>query len=167
MAKRRNQIAMSKDEIWSFINEQKCLQVATINKDGSPHLTTLFFAIVDEAIIFETFTKSQKIINLKRDPRLALLLEDGTVYNELRGVSINATAEIHNEPEKVQALAKHVVMRNNPEVPSTRLDDAARRLASKRSAVVVRMEKVVSWDHHKLVARELPHVVVAGEQPAV
>lgn len=150
MAKKRNQIAMSMDEVWSFIKEQKCLQVATINKDGSPHLTTLFFAIVDDAIVFETFTKSQKIANLKRDPRIALLLEDGTTYNELRGVSINATAEIHSEPEKVQALARHVVMRNYPETPRDGLDEAARNLASKRSGVVVRLEKVVSWDHHKL-----------------
>ena len=150
MAKKRNQIAMSKDEVWSFIKEQKVLQVATINKDGSPHLTTLFFAIFDEDIVFETFNKSQKMVNLKRDPRIALLLEDGANYNELRGVSINATAVIHSEPEQVQALAKHVVMRNNPEVPTDGIDAAAMRLASKRSAVVVRLERVISWDHRKL-----------------
>ena len=150
MAKRRNQIAMSKEDVWEFIKQQKCLQVATINKDGTPHLTTLFFGILDDAIVFETFTKSQKIVNLNRDPRIAVLLEDGTLYEELRGVSINAVAEVYSEPEKVQEIAKQVVIRNNPEVPASGLDEAARRLASKRSAVVVRLEKVISWDHHKL-----------------
>ena len=150
MAKRRKQIAMTEEEIWAFIEKQKSLQVATLNKDGSVQLTTLWFAIVDGAIVFETFTKSQKIVNLKRDPRIAVLLEDGTVYNELRGVTMNAIAEVHSDPEKVHELAKAVMIRNNPEVPKDALDKAAKRLASKRSAVVIRPEKVVSWDHRKL-----------------
>ena len=68
---------MSDDEIWKFIEERKSLQVATIGADGAPHLTTLWFAIVDGEIVFETFTKSQKIVNLRRDPRIAVLVEDG------------------------------------------------------------------------------------------
>ena len=150
MAKKRKQIAMSEKEIWEFIQQQKCLQVATINKDGTPHLTTLFFGLIGNTIVFETFTKSQKIINLKRDPRIAVLLEDGNLYEELRGVSINAIAEVHSEPKKVQQIAKQVVIRNNPEVPASSLDKAAAQLALKRSAVVVRLEKVMSWDHNKL-----------------
>ena len=150
MAKRRNQIAMTQEEIWAFIEERKSLQVATLNKDGSAHLTTLWFAVVDGAIVFETFTKSQKILNLKRDPRIAVLLEDGTDYNELRGVSINAIAEVYSAPEQVHEIAKQVMIRNNPTVPKEALDEAAKQLASKRSAVIVRPDKIVSWDHRKL-----------------
>jgi len=80
VAKRRDKIAMSEEEIWAFIEKQKSLQVATLNKDGSVHLTTLWFAIVDGALVFETFTKSQKIVNLKRDPRIAVLLEAASRY---------------------------------------------------------------------------------------
>ena len=61
MAKRRDAIRMSDEETWKFIEERKSLQVATLGRDGSPHLTTLWFAIVDGEIVFETFTKSQKI----------------------------------------------------------------------------------------------------------
>ena len=124
--------------------------MATLNKDGSVHLTTLWFAIIDGALVFETFTKSQKIVNLKRDPRIAVLLEDGTDYNELRGVTMNAIAEVESDPEKVHQFAKTVMIRNNPEVPPDALDAAAKQLAAKRSAVVIRPEKIVSWDHRKL-----------------
>ena len=55
---------MTEDEVKEFIESQKSLQVATINKDGTPHLSTLWFDLVDEQIVFETFTKSQKIKNL-------------------------------------------------------------------------------------------------------
>jgi len=98
MPKRRDQIKMSDEEIWKLIEERKSLQVATIGADGAPHLTTLWFAIVDGEIAFETFTKSQKIVNLKRDPRIAVLVEDGIAYNELRGVAINGRAELHDDP---------------------------------------------------------------------
>ncbi len=150
MAKRRDKIAMSEEEIWAFIEKQKSLQVATLNKDGSVHLTTLWFAIVDGALVFETFTKSQKIVNLKRDARIAVLLEDGTEYNELRGVSINGHAELHDDPEVVHPYALAVMRRNQPEIPVDALDRAAKRMSSKRSAVVVKAERTVSWDHGKL-----------------
>ena len=98
MPKRRDLIAMSEAERRAFIEAQKSLQVATLNRDGSPHLTTLWFGVLDDRIAFATFTKSQKIRNLERDPRIALLLEDGTEYSKLRGVSINGRARRTNSP---------------------------------------------------------------------
>ena len=83
---RRDAIRMSDDGMWKFIEEQKSLQVATIGRDGMPHLTTLWFAVVAGEIVFETFTKSQKIVNLRRDPRISVLLEDGLEYFTTCGV---------------------------------------------------------------------------------
>ena len=107
MAKRRDMIRMSDQEMWDFIETQKSIQVCTINKDGSPHLTTMWFAVHDGKIVLETFTKSQKIVNLKRNPKIAVLLEDGTEYNELRGVTFNCDAELVDDYDTVHAL--HVV----------------------------------------------------------
>jgi PPOX class probable F420-dependent enzyme len=150
MAKKRDQIKMSDDELWKFIEERKSLQVATIGADGAPHLTTLWFAIVDGKIAFETFTKSQKIVNLRRDPRIAVLVEDGTKYNELRGVAINGRAQLFSDPAVVHPYALAVMKRNQPEIPPEHLDAAAKQMASKRTAVVVDPERIVSWDHRKL-----------------
>lgn len=151
MAKnRRELIRMTDDEVRDFIESRKSLQVATINRDGTPHLTTLWFGIVDGELVFETFTKSQKVKNLKRDPRLACLLEDGVTYEALRGVQINGVAELHEDPEIVHGYAAAVLIRNNPDVPPETLTEAAKTLASKRTAVVVKPEKTVSWDHSKL-----------------
>jgi PPOX class probable F420-dependent enzyme len=150
VAKQRSQIRMSDSEVLGLLEECRSLQVATLNRDGSPHLTTLWFAVVDGAIVFETFTKSQKIRNLERDPRIAVLVEAGTEYGELRGVSINATAELVKDPERVHELAYQVMRRHSPGVPEEQLRALARQMARKRSAVVVRPEKVVSWDHRKL-----------------
>lgn len=150
MPKRRDQIRMTDEEMWSFIAGCKSLQVATLNKDGTPQLTTLWFAIVDGAIVFETFTKSQKIVNLRRDPRIAVLVEDGTTYDQLRGVSINGRAELVDDPARVEKFAEAVVRKNNPEVPADMVPQAAKAMARKRTVVVVKPERIASWDHRKL-----------------
>ena len=150
MSKRRDLIRMTDEEMWNFIEGCKSLQVATLNKSGSVQLTTLWFAIVDGAIIFETFTKSQKIVNLKRDPRIAVLVEDVTAYDQLRGVSINGRAELIDDPAQVERYAEAVVRKNNPEVPPEMVGQAAKAMAQKRTVVIIRPERIASWDHRKL-----------------
>lgn len=150
MAKRRDAIRMTDEEMWKFVEGCKSLQVATLNRDGTPQLTTLWFAVVDGAFVFETYTKSQKIRNLKRDPRIALLLEDGTEYDKLRGVSINGTAELVEDPAGVERYALAITKRNNPGLSDDDARQAARALSQKRSAVVIRPTKIASWDHRKL-----------------
>ncbi len=146
----REKIRMDAEEIAEFIEEQKSLQVGTINSDGSIHLSTLWFAVVDDLIVFETYTSSQKVVNLERDPRITVLLEDGLEYNNLRGVMIKGTANLVSEPTEVKQIAREVIKRNQPEIPDEMLDDAAASLAVKRTVVTVVPEKVVSWDHRKI-----------------
>lgn len=150
MSKRRDKIRLTPEELEVFIEEQKSLQVATINQDGTPHLSTLWFAVVDGDIVFETYTKSQKIKNLERDSRIALLLEDGLEYDKLRGVAINGCAELHTDPEVVHGYALEVMDRNNPDIDREMLSKAAESMALKRTAVVVKADKIISWDHTKL-----------------
>ena len=141
---------MSDAEVNNFIAKQKSLQVATINRDGTPHLSTLWFDLVNGEIVFETFTKSQKIKNLQRDNRISCLLEDGLEYEKLRGVQINGFAELHTAADAVHDLARGVMARNNPDIPEEMLDDIAKAMSAKRTAVVVKATKVISWDHGKL-----------------
>ena len=149
MPSRRDQIKMTDDELWKFIEERKSLQVATIGADGAPHLTTLWFAIVDGEIAFETFTKSQKILNLRRDGRISVLVEDGDAYEKLRGVEIVGRGEVVDDKGVLKEVASSVVARYMG-VSEAEADAAAEILMNKRSAVVIHAERIVSWDHSKL-----------------
>jgi PPOX class probable F420-dependent enzyme len=149
MPKRRDQVAMSDEEIRSFIESQKTVQVATINRDGTPHLVPLWFAVVDGDIVLETFTKSQKVVNLERDPRLTVLLEDGDVYEKLRGLSIYAEAELVQDVERVHDLHMAVLKRNT-EIPEETLEKVTRSMAAKKTGIVIKAKRIVSWDHRKL-----------------
>ncbi len=149
MPKRRDEVAMTDAELRDFIESQKTIQVATINKDGTPHLVPLWFAVVDGDIVLETFTKSQKVVNLERDPRMTVLLEAGEVYEELRGATIYAEAELVQDVDRVHDLHMAVLTRNT-DIPVETLDKVSRGMAPKKTAIVVKVKRCFSWDHRKL-----------------
>jgi hypothetical protein len=97
----------------------------------------------------ETFTKSQKVVNLDRDHRLTLLLEAGEVYEELRGVTIYAEAELVRDVERVHELHMAVLKRNT-DFPDDVLEKVTRGMAHKKTAIVAKEKRRFSWDHRKL-----------------
>jgi PPOX class probable F420-dependent enzyme len=150
MAKSRDKIRMSEAEIAALFAECKSLQVATLGADGAPHLTTLWFSTDDGKVLFETYGKSQKVVNLRRDPRIAVLCEAGESYDQLRGVSINGRAEIVDGGERLLLLMQLLVRRNHPDLADEQAAAVAAQMAQKRVVVIVHPEKTVTWDHRKL-----------------
>ena len=146
---RRDQIRMSDEEIRSFLQEQRTLQVATIDHDGWPHFIAMWYVLINDQIVFWTYAKSQKAINLRRDDRLTCLVETGVRYDELRGVQIKGRAIIKDDRETVQRTGEAIFERNTgPLNDNTRLLIAAQ--AAKRVLVFVEPVEIVSWDHRKL-----------------
>jgi PPOX class probable F420-dependent enzyme len=150
MAKMRDAIRMSETEIVALLEECKSLQLATLDKDGAPHLTTVWFAYQDGTYLFETYGKSQKVLNIRRDPRVAVLAEQGTSYDQLRGVSVKGRAEIVDAGEPLLRLMKVIVARNHKGLDDAEVATIAASMAEKRVVVAVRPDKVISWDHRKL-----------------
>lgn len=150
MAKQRDAIRMSDDDLASLFAECRSLQVATIGKDGAPHLTTLWYCLHDGKVMFETYGKSQKVINLRRDPRLSVLVEAGETYGELRGVSIRGRAELVEDNPRLHELMKVLIGHHFPGQSAAALDAQTAEMAKKRIVVIVHPEKQFSWDHRKL-----------------
>lgn len=154
MAAGRDAVRLDEREVAQFLADHMKVQVATIGPDGAPHLTTLFY-VLDEAgrICFWTYGASQKIVNLRRDPRVSALIEDGDDYVELRGVSITGTARLVEEYDAIRALGARVASRmargaDLGEVGDRMVDQQA----TKRVGVVIEPERVASWDHRKMSA---------------
>jgi PPOX class probable F420-dependent enzyme len=152
----RKDISMTPDEIRAFFDEQMTLEVATIGKDGYPHVAPMWFVVEDGKIVFRSFTKSQKIVNLQRNPNFTVLLEAGLDYAELRGVMIKATATLIDDRDHVLAMygklaARYPMINGQPiELQEDALEQAFGRFAEKNTAVVVNPVKTISWDHRKL-----------------
>ncbi|HET8603609.1 MAG TPA: pyridoxamine 5'-phosphate oxidase family protein [Marmoricola sp.] len=151
MSTGRDTVRMSEEEVAAFLESQMKVQVATIGRDGAPHLSTLFYVLDEGRVAFWTYAASQKVVNLRRDPRISCLVETGEDYFELRGVSITGKARLLEEYDDIHALGSRVARRM---AHGADLGDLGRDLvdkqARKRVGVVVEPDKVASWDHRKM-----------------
>ena len=151
MANKRGNISMTEDEVWAYLDEQKVLNVATIGPTGHPHLVAMWYAVIDGKVAFWTFAKSQKVLNLRRNPKLTALVESGETYNELRGLELVGTGRLVDDFDEVLNIGKTVGVRYNGEGA---ISDAAlpflEAQARKRIGVVIDVDNIVSWDHRKL-----------------
>lgn len=142
---------MSEAEIAAFLDEPHKLQLATINLDGTPHLVTMYYAVFDGLIGFWTYAKSQKALNLVRDPRVTCLVESGEGYENLHGVQINGRVELIDDVARVRAIGEAVYRRYVANFDA-QLEGYVEQQARKRIAYLVHPTRVASWDHRKLAA---------------
>ena len=149
----RKAVTMSEQEVQDFLASNIKVQVATVGKDGAPHLTTLFYVVQDGRIAFWTYGSSQKVRNLERDPRVTALVETGTDYAELAGVSIQGTAELVRDPDAIRRIGKAVVTAMAGGADLGELgDEIVEKQVAKRVGIVIDPVKVASWDHSKMTA---------------
>jgi PPOX class probable F420-dependent enzyme len=152
----RSKIVMSDDEIVEFIDHSRTATMATLSADGKPHLIAMWYAVIDGEIWFETKAKSQKAVNLRRDPTITVMIEDGKTYDTLRGVSIDGRAEIvDSDPDLLLRVGISVWERYTG--PYTdEMKPFVDQMMNNRIAVRVVPTRTRSWDHRKLGMPEMP-----------
>ena len=152
----RSKIVMSDDEIVDFIDHSRTATMATLSADGKPHLVAMWYAVLDGEVWFETKAKSQKAVNLRRDPTITVMIEDGKTYDTLRGVSIDGRAEIvDSDPDLLLRVGISVWERYT--APYTEeMKPYVDQMMNNRIAVRVVPTRLRSWDHRKLGMPEMP-----------
>lgn len=181
---RRDQIKMSEAEVTSFLEQERTVTCATIGPRGWPHLMPLWYVSrkpdylavlagassvqpgaqpqsgapdVGPRIWAWTYSSSQKVRNLERDPRATLQVEAGEQYQELRGVMFECDVVIHREIETVSTLGQEIFRRyasprGEPPVEALapEVAEMVDKQASKRVALEFAELRRASWDHRKL-----------------
>jgi PPOX class probable F420-dependent enzyme len=152
----RGKIVMSDEQIAEFIEHSRTATMATVLPNGRPHLVAMWYAVLDGEIWFETKAKSQKAVNLRRDPTVTVMIEDGLTYDTLRGVSIDGTAEIvDDDPDLLHRVGVSVWERYTG--PYTdEMKPFVEQMMNNRIAVRVVPSRMRSWDHRKLGMPEMP-----------
>ena len=145
----RRAIRLTDDEAAELLAAGGKLQLATINPDGTPHLVTMYYAVVDGRIAFWTYRTSQKARNLERDPRVTCLIEAGDDYFTLRGLQVNGVVQPTDDPVAVAEIGARVVA-GSLGLPADQLDGYVAYTAPKRRGYLVEPVRTVSWDHRKL-----------------
>jgi PPOX class probable F420-dependent enzyme len=148
-ASERDRIKMSTHEVDAFLAEQRTASMCSMHPDGSIHAVAMWYGFLDVALTVETKGKSQKVANLRRDPRLTFLVEAGHTYDTLRGVELVGRADIVEDPDRIWGFGVTVWERYvGPYDESQRVGLEA--MLHKRVAVRIEVDRVVSWDHRKL-----------------
>ena len=153
MPSRREIIQLSADEIQDFLAEQKTLIIVSNGKDGYPHPVPMWFYVDDAGCLYcTTFSKAQKVLNWRRDPKASLLVESGEEYAELKSVLIYATAEVIDDLDAVCDALVNIGAKGRTLTPQQ--TEAMRgqvvKTAEKRVLLKFTPQRYVSWDHAKL-----------------
>src|SRR6516162_787023 len=140
---------MTAGETAAMLAGSSKLHLASINRDGTAHLVTMFYTMLDGRIAFWTYRSSQKARNIARDPRVTCLVEAGEEYFELRGVQVAGTASCVCDPDGVLDIGRRIAARMR-DVPAGALEDYVTHAARKRFGYLVAPARVITWDHRKL-----------------
>jgi PPOX class probable F420-dependent enzyme len=107
----------------AFLDEKRFAVLATINGDGSPQLTVMWYALRDNTIMMNTTLSRVKGKNLQRDPRISICVEDGYRY-----VSITGVAQLDDDQTIAQRDIRDLAIRyNGPEVGERQAAEFARQ----------------------------------------
>jgi hypothetical protein len=125
------------------------MTMSTLAHDGSIHSIAMWYGFLEGAIGIESKAKAQKIVNLRRDPRMTVLIEDGETYETLRGVTLIGRGEIVEDPDRIWELGVSVFSRYN--APYTEeMKPFVEIMLNKRVVVKMHVDRTISWDHRKL-----------------
>ncbi|WP_190025043.1 pyridoxamine 5'-phosphate oxidase family protein [Streptomyces hiroshimensis] len=148
--RRGRRIMMTRPELDSFLAGQRTCRVATVGRDGHPHLSALWFAWDGSAVWLYSIVCSRRWAQLRRDARIAVLVDDGREYGELRGAELSGTAAFVGEAPRTgdpcpelaapEALFTAKYFGGLPSMPYDGRHAWLRLLP----------EAVVSWDFRKL-----------------
>jgi PPOX class probable F420-dependent enzyme len=143
-------IELSPEERGAYVPAAQTIHLCTHGPHGYPHIVPMWFAADgDQTVWMTTYRKSQKVLNIRRNPKVALMAESGVTYDTLKGVLIRGDAELIDDADTVVHILKRIHQKTSGSFPEG-IDDALRAQASKRVAIKVAAKKVSSWDHGKL-----------------
>ena len=145
---------MTSKEIELFLGSPRVGVLATLGRDGYPHLSGMWFVPSGDVLRMWTYAKSQKALNARRDERGSLLIEDGRAYNELIGISFRGRLSVLDDFDDVRSIGVALFERYTKPDLDPSLEEIALveidRQAQKRVGLELHITDFASWDHSKL-----------------
>jgi len=133
--------AVLSDKALALLKERHCGVLSTLNKDGSSQLTTMwYFLDEDGSITMSTMANIQKTKNLRRDPRIAICVQD----DMYRSVTLSGTVEVSDDPTDLQRVIPHLINRYI-EDEETRKQYLTTFLGQTRVVLRLKPEKVLEF----------------------
>ena len=144
----RPDIRLTSEEQAAFLRENKKAALATLDQHGFPHVVAMNFTVRDGAYYMTSYGKAQKVLNIRRNPKVGVMVETGGAYAELKGVMVRGDCELIEDPDAVAEVLSWLGVGRSTERPA-----GATRSAPKRVALKITPHKTTTWDHSKLGGR--------------
>ncbi|MGI0044852.1 MAG: PPOX class F420-dependent oxidoreductase [Nitrososphaeraceae archaeon] len=150
---------MSKKQIEGFLMHGTfTAKLATVKKDGSPHVVPIWFVLdgrKDQArkrigdIVFTTYDSSLKALNIQRDNRVSICVDDQTP--QFSFVTIHGTAKIvrqkYNELLKWNTrIAKRYMGKSNAKAYGERNSTESAVLVRIKPTKVIAEKDIAEWE---------------------
>lgn len=148
--KRRDQIKMTEAEVEQFLVEEHTMTMCSFNHDGTIHAVAMWYGFLEACLVVSTKGKSQKALNLRRDPRVTCLIEQGERYDQLRGVELVGLVEVVDDPTRLFEIGINLFERYSGPFDENVHRHEVEKLVHKRVGFKIVPARVVSWDHRKL-----------------
>jgi PPOX class probable F420-dependent enzyme len=145
----RGAIKMTPGEVEAFLHERRPMTMCTLNHDGTIHAVAMWYGFLEGCVAIESKAKAQKIQNIRRDPRMTCMFEDGDYYEELRGVELVGRAEVVEDADRMWDLGVNLFERYYGAY-TEELRPFVETMLHKRVVVKLHVERTVTWDHRKL-----------------
>lgn len=101
---------MTEAECRSFLLERaRTGKLGTVRADGRPHVASIWFDVEGEALFFTTWHTSVKAANLRREPRVCLIVDDETP--PFAYVQVEGTATLSDDPAELGRWATRIAGR--------------------------------------------------------
>ncbi len=149
---------MTPTEITAYVAAADTLVLVTTGSDGVPDPVPMWFVTPDGEIRMRTYAASQKVVNLRRDPRVSGLIADGNRYDELRGVQLTGRITLVDDPEWIADVVIGLRIKYEGLAPGEAASVRSGVLAAVNKQIGLRfdVDRTVSWDHRKLRAAPAP-----------
>jgi nitroimidazol reductase NimA-like FMN-containing flavoprotein (pyridoxamine 5'-phosphate oxidase superfamily) len=147
-APRRRLIQLTAAEQAAFFDAHRKCTLATLDAEGYPHLVAMNYGVKDGAFYMTSYGKAQKVLNICRNPKVALMVETGGSYAELQGVMVRGVCDVLDGEDAVRD-AWAIISRSGDTPRRRETNDSA----PKRVVLKVTPLRIVSWDHTKLGGR--------------
>jgi PPOX class probable F420-dependent enzyme len=147
--RRGRKIMMEPGELDAFLGAQRTCRVATVSADGAPHVSPLWFLWDGTSLWLYSITRSRRWSELRRDPRVAVVVDAGEDYGELRGVELSGTVEVVGEvPRTGEPLAELTEVEGLFARKNFGIDDMPHD--GRHAWLRLTPDAITSWDFRKL-----------------
>jgi len=99
--------------IQRFLDGRDIVVLATVQPDGAPLAMPMWFLHDPAALTMISVAGTQKVRNLRRDPRVCVVAERGA-RGDVRGVSVHGRAEFLSDGPERRALAERLLEKYHP-----------------------------------------------------